>query len=103
MGGAASMVECRDRVFLKRRAACAPAATAGVKRRRRGASPLRHPGLAQTGEVGSFVQGTDFWHTEIKDSLRVGDAQETTAAAQPPGFSEFGGSAFAFAFEGVGG
>ena len=47
------MVECRDRVFLKRRAACAPAATAGVKRRRRGASLLRHPGLAQTGEVRS--------------------------------------------------
>jgi hypothetical protein len=30
-------------------------------------------------------------------------AQETTAAAQPPGFSEFGGSAISFAFEGIGG
>jgi hypothetical protein len=38
----ASMVECHDRVFLKRASRlCTPSAMAGVKRRRRTASPLR--------------------------------------------------------------
>jgi hypothetical protein len=50
VGEPASMVECRDRVFLKGQAACASAAMAGERRRRRGASFLRQSGLAQAGE-----------------------------------------------------
>src|ERR1700759_255701 len=52
------MVECCDRVLLKTRTACAPPATAGEKRRRREASLLQHPGLAQPFEHVGVIFGS---------------------------------------------
>jgi len=64
---------------------------------------LRHPGLAQAGEIGGFMQGTDVRHAEILDGPQPGDTRKTIVADQPSGFGEFGGGAFGLACEGVGG
>ena len=36
-------------------------------------------------------------------SLQAGDARKAIITTQPPGFGEFGGGTFGFAFEGIGG
>ena len=61
---------------------------------------LRHPGLAQSGEISAFVQCMDLRRVRI--GLQMGDTCKKIAGAQPAGFSEFGGSAFAVTFEGIG-
>jgi hypothetical protein len=51
---------------------------------------LRHPGLAQTGEIGGFVQGADLRHPVIYGGLQVGDARITAIGGEPLGFLSLG-------------
>ena len=66
---------------------------------------LRHPSLAQAGKIGGFVQGADLRHSPpgAGKGLQVGDARKKFSAVKPPRFGEFGGGAFGFASEGIGG
>src|SRR5215472_14782774 len=66
-------------------------------------SLLRHPRLAQAGEVSGFKQGSDFRHPEISDGLQAGDARIPIIAAQPAGFSKLGDGTFSLTVEGIGG
>src|SRR6516225_1340035 len=64
-----------------------------------------HPGLAQAGEIGGFIQCADLWHAQpyIGIGLQAGDARKRTSAAQPTGFGKLAGAPFGFAPEGIGG
>src|SRR6516164_3814252 len=65
-------------------------------------SLLRHPGLAQAGEMGGFEQGSDFRYSPIADGLQAREARKSIVQRQPPGFGEFGGGALDFAGEAIG-
>ena len=65
-------------------------------------SLLRHPGFAQAGEVGGFIQCADFGHPPPSASLHATDARKRTFAGQASGFGEFGGAAFGLTFERIG-
>src|SRR5215469_15412063 len=78
----------------------------GGRRCRSGmASLLRHPGLAQTGDIGGFEQGADLRYQlpEIFDLAQPGEARKAVVAAEPAGLGEFGGSALGLTGEDVGG
>src|SRR5207248_2264787 len=66
---------------------------------------FRHSGLAQPGEIRGFVQRTDLRRPQprARKGLQAGDARKKVSTVQPPGFGEFGGGAFGFASEGIGG
>src|SRR5271166_931394 len=70
---------------------------------------LRHPGLAQAGEIGGFEQGAYLRHppisgpTDRSGGLEAGDARITAVRSQPSGFGELGRGAFTFALERIGG
>jgi feruloyl esterase len=66
-------------------------------------SLLRHPGLAQTGEISGLEEGADLRHPEIPNGPQTGEARITTIAVQPAGFGEFRGGALGLLFEGIGG
>src|SRR5215469_10332765 len=71
----------------------------GGRRCRSGmASLLRHPGLAQTGDIGGFEQGADLWYQlpEIFDLAQPGEARKAVVAAEPPGLGELGGKRVRF-------
>jgi len=51
--------------------------------------------------MGGFVQGTDGRHPEMH-GIQAGNARPATVDAQPPGFGEFRGATFSFAFEAIG-
>ena len=65
-------------------------------------SLLRHPGLAQAGEISGLVQRADFRYPEISDGLQAVDARIAIIAAQPSSFGELGDRVFSLAYEGVG-
>jgi len=54
--------------------------------------------LFATGELGTFIRAT--LHSMGR---QAGGARITIVAGQPAGFGEFGGGAFGFAFERIGG
>src|SRR6266446_1996676 len=62
------------------------------------ASLLRHPGLAQTGEISGFEQGVDLRHPPISESPQAGGARIAIVVALPPGFGKFSSGAFGLAF-----
>src|ERR1700732_5113535 len=64
---------------------------------------LRHPGLAQTGEIGGLDQSLDLRHPEISDGPQAGEAGIETFAPKSPGLSELGGGALGLAVEAIGG
>jgi hypothetical protein len=63
---------------------------------------LRHPGLAQAGEISSLEQGADLRYSPVSRGLHASDARVAIVSAQPTGFGEFGGGAFGVTVEGVG-
>ena len=63
------------------------------ERRRRGASLLRHPGLAEASEIGRFAQGSDFQCPIMFNSPQASDARITIVGAHPARLGEFGCSA----------
>ena len=66
-------------------------------------SLLRHSGLAQPGEVGSFEQLADFGYPQMRDDdLPPGNARITIVRAKSLGFGEFGGGPFSLPSERVG-
>src|SRR6266446_7694999 len=64
-------------------------------------SLLRHPGLAQTGKKGRFIERADFRCPEKSGGLQATDARIAIVPAQPPGFGELGDRVFSLALEGV--
>src|SRR5437762_13139343 len=63
---------------------------------------LRHPGLAQTGEIGGFDQGADVGHSPRFGGPQAGDAGITIVADQHAGFRELGGGALVVALVSIG-
>jgi hypothetical protein len=53
----------------------------------RAQSLLRHPGLAQPGEIGGFVERADLWHPEVSAGPQAGDARPSIVGNQPTPFS----------------
>ena len=65
-------------------------------------SLLRHPGLAQAGEIRGFQQSPDLRRPPPCKGSQAADARKTTVHSQPAGFGELGGGASGFASEGIG-
>src|SRR3984893_4295248 len=63
---------------------------------------LRHPGLAQAGEISGFVQRADLRHPQPRTGMRLqaGHARKKISV-QLPGFGKFSDSAFGFTSEGT--
>src|SRR5689334_3478823 len=60
---------------------------------------LRHPGLAQSDEIGGFKQDVDLRNIPICVGLYLGEARKRTLAQQPAGLGKFGGGTIGLAFE----
>src|ERR1700694_212449 len=75
---------------------------AGITADRQCRSFLRHPGLAQAGEISGFEQSADLRYPPIFFGLEASDAGKAIVAEQPPGFVEFSGGAVGLFFEAIG-
>ena len=66
---------------------------------------LRHPGLAQPGDVGGFEQCADLGCEcpEIFNGPQADEARIAVVGAQPAGLGDFGAGMFGIAGKGVGG
>src|SRR5215831_5172250 len=64
---------------------------------------FRHPGLSQSCEICALDQGSNLQHPPRSGGPQAGDAGVAIVADQPAGVGELSSSAFAVAFESIGG